>query len=406
MIDLQSIDLTRRHNSKYSIILIPLLIFFSICLIVAFLKINENSGITLSLFVIMATALALKWDADIRFVWVGISFFLIFKLYSLYNIDPITGPDSVRYFALTQNFSDLRAFYDFALNEISSFGLFGISSITFYGLFYMPYYVFFALKTPVAIVVFNTIFMVATIYLWSKTFVSFRGEITTKQKKLFISSLVLLAFFSPSLSYWSSVFLKDVFSLFLGVLSFYLLQKRKLLYFFIVLILAIAIRPYAIGFVFCFWAIFYLRNKFTFLASILAAIYVVYKAGLTGFINTFPMILRILFSPNPSKLDNWSNFFLPTFEGFVIILGLLLVFISFLRNKASRKVYIAFFMSLFIYACILTLVGQTSMLSKDLDYGLLSAGDDMFRKKLPFILIIYTVISYAIATSKTRLTLK
>lgn len=393
-----------KHDKK-QYLYISFIMFFSLILIAiaSFLTLNETYGVIFSLFLLILLSVFLKWNIDSRSLLLGLFVFLFFKIYGLYFIDPITGPDSVRYFGLVERFSDLTSFYNFAFYEIRTLGLFNISSITFYGLFYMPYYKLFSLTNPTSIAIFNSIMVVFIVFLWNKIFISFENDqLSSKIKPVFLNIMTALILLSPSMGYWSSVFLKDIFSLFLGVLSFYLFTKKRYILFIISLIFAIAIRPYAAGFIFMFWAFYKLKNKWAFIALIFAFVYVIYKSGLTGLFNTIPMAARILFVPNPLSLYNWDNFFLQTLEAFVILIGLIIVIISFFRNKNTRKVYLSFFLTLLIYACILTLVGQAAILHRDLDYGLFSAGDDMFRKKLPFVMIIYTTIAYALSTIKVR----
>lgn len=396
---------TYAKNDRAKYLHTSLSVFFVLILIsmIFTLRFNELYGVIFSFFILIFLGLSMKWNVDLRSLFISLVGFFIYKIYGLLYINPITGPDAVRYFDLTKEFTSLTSFYEFAIYELQLLGLLDISSITFYGIFYMPFYKLLSLSDSTSIAIFNSILVILMIFMWAKTFSGFHEDkISDKQKKVFLSTMVLLLFLSPAIGYWSSTFLKDIFSLFLGILSFYLLTKRKYLFFIVAIVIATAIRPYAIGFVFCFWAFYNLRNKWAFLAAIFSSVYVLYEAGLTGLFNTIPMTLRILLVPNPLSLYNWENFFLPTLEGAVIMMGLFLVFISFLRNKQARKVYISFALTLFIYACILTLVGQVAILHRDLEYGFLSAGDDMFRKKLPFMMIIYTAIAYAFAIIKTK----
>ena len=368
---------------------------------------NEVYAIIFSLFILAFVTITFKWQADLRFVFTGVAIFTFFKIYNFFLFSPITGPDSSKYFQQTQYYNTLKDFFIMAINVMQERGVYGATSYTIFGIFYMPFYFLLNLSLPQSIALFNSLAIVAIIYIWHKITVHyFSNQLTAPQLKLFNGFLVIMLFISPVLTYWSSAFLKDVFGLFLGVISLFLFMKKRYVLTIIFVLIAIAIRPYALAFIFCFWLINTQRNKLALIGALSASAFVVYKAGVIGLVNTVPMMARILMTPNPFSLENWSSFFFPTVEGIIVILGTMFALINFLGNKESRRIYITFFFALVIYACTLTLVGHTILLSRDLDYGILSAGDDMFRKKLPFMLVTYTMIAYTVSTYKNRLRLK
>lgn len=106
------------------------------------IRTHELLGIILSFSFIIAITLFLKWESDLRFAVFGSSLFVLFKLFSLFLVDPITGPDSERYFAQVENFNSLGTFIQFAIQDIQMHGIMGVTSYTFFGLFYMPFYFF------------------------------------------------------------------------------------------------------------------------------------------------------------------------------------------------------------------------------------------------------------------------
>ncbi|MDO6450493.1 hypothetical protein [Oceanobacillus profundus] len=404
---METSDFKKQYKSKNLMVLFFIIFLLLISVSYFLIITNETLGIILSISILIVMTMLLKWNADIRFVFFGISIFVIMKLYGFFNINPITGPDSEKYFGQVEQFNSFSAFIKYAIEDIQQYGIMDVSSYTFFGLFYMPYYFILNLSLPQSIALFNSLAIISIILFWNKTNIYyFKDNLTKSQMNIFLSLLVLFLFISPSMSYWSSAFLKDILSLFLGVLAFFSFSKKKYIITIFLLILAIALRPYAIVFIGCFWIISTQRYKLAFWLSIVASIFVVYIAGFTGLVNSFPTMLRILTIPNPFSLSNWENLFFPTAEGLIIFIGLSLAFLNFISNPQTRKFYYSFVLCLFIYSCTLTLVGHTALLSRDLEYGLLSAGDDMFRKKLPFMLVIYTMIAYTISTFKIRLRLK
>lgn len=383
--------------------------FFTLSLILVIpmtLIFDETFATIISFFIIFLVIQALPNDYNKFAVFISSFYFVVLKIYNYLYLPSVSGPDSQKYFAQTVIFNDFNTYLNFAISEIKIAGIFDVSSYTFFGLFYMPIYTFFEINSTQAIGLLNSIFVISTFFLWLNLVNNHMTFIEGTRKKLLLNTLVILLFVSPSFIHWSSSFLKDSFAVFLSVLSFSFFFNKRYLWFTVVIIIAIAIRPYAIVFILCYWLIFKNKNKLGLIGVALAALIVLIEANVLALINVIPMTVRLFVIPNPFSIKNWEYFFFPTLESVIIGLFSILAVINYFSNPSSRKFYHSFLIAAVGFSCTLTLLGYTGLMSKEMSYGFLSAGDDMFRKKLPFMLVTYTMIAYTIATLKTRIKIK
>lgn len=378
-------------------VLLYFLISSAITCVVIF-RVDESLGFLLSILLMTIASMLLNWESRSHFLMISICYFGLIKILFFLTLDPITGPDATRYYAQTFRFGDLDSFFTAVVNDIQRNGFFNATSYSQYGLVYMPFYSLLNAESPQAIAILNGAFIIMVIYLWGKLGSEFMPD-NSKYAKM----VVPLLFFSSSLSYWSSTFLKDSLSLMLGVCACYFMIRKKYVRCLLFAALAIALRPYAVAYIFCYWVFIKRKYKTALAATLLSLAWTLKTAGILGVINAFPMSARILISPNPLSMENWSNFFLPTIESFFTALILLFSVINFCLNRDTRSTYCLFGLTLLIYACVLTLVGHSNLMYRDMGYEFLSGGDDMFRKKLPFILIIYSAGAYTLSTFRIKI---
>src|SRR5690625_5779224 len=116
-------------------------------------------------------------------------------------------------------------------------------------------------------------------------------------------------------------------------------------------------------------------------------------AGSTVLINTVFSSISLLISPNPFDLGKWRLYGLRTFETLMVSIGAFLTGIIFIVNKESRKMISIFLIVLFSYACIMSTVGFSWHDQRGWDYGIGTIGDNVARKKLHIIGMIYLMIT-------------
>lgn len=379
-----------------------------ICVLFSFLTIvpintNEKFFILIILFALYVVALLIPWETQFNFLFLGLTFFFSYKIYFLFNMNPIEPLDSIRYFEQVDLFTSLKSFALYAFSEIQTFGILNVSSYTIFGSIYLPFYYLFGSESPHFIAVLNSGLILTSIFLWKKLADYYIKDIPGVINKY----VVILLLFSPSISYWSSMFLKDITSVATVIISLYLFHKKKYFGFLIIFVIAIALRPYAIAVLFCYYIVFK-RKKILGIAGAIGSLIVVWlQTGFTGFFNAFLNIRYILFSPNPFDAKNFTQLTLPTLESLLILLCVMATIYSFIVSKKSRALIICAGLSIFIYSCVLTLVGSVAIEETE-SYGLFTAGDDFFRKRTPMLFIIYLIAAYSIIQIKynSRLSIK
>lgn len=95
-------------------------------------------------------------------------------------------------------------------------------------------------------------------------------------------------------------------------------------------------------------------------------------------------------SPNPLNPDNWIGHLAPlAFEGSILAGLAALSLPIMLFSQRNRSLYLRIFLAILIYAAVLVLVGYVHARAHGVSYSVGTAGDNMLRKKLPLVPILY-----------------
>lgn len=324
------------------------------------------------------------------------------KIMYLLIMDPVATPDGVRYYNQIAQYQDnFKGFLDFFWFQITNNHVLASSYATF-GVVYLPFYMLFNTGSSYLILIFNIICLIFIAYFtYLNTKEIYVHEI--KHNKTFLSLIVAGVLISPTLMYWSSTFSKDIFGILMTMVALYFLLKKRYILFLITLLMATTIRPYSIAIIAIYYCLYKGSKKLMWLGIIGSIAVVGYYTGTTGVFNTFNTLAYLIASPNPLSLENWEGFFLFEVE-ILFILGMLaLSLYVFINNKESRKFYFLVLGGVFIYSCVMTLVGYGVIDARDLEYGVGVVGDDITRKKAPIIILYYIVISYTLIKLRTKI---
>lgn len=381
-----------------NIIVATLALFFIVvfCLILFGLS---DSGILIGILLLFVLSFLLPFKGYKYPIIFSVCIFTVVKFINYFNLNPITGPDSQRYFEQTLTYQNLEQFMSFVSFQYNHYGFFDMSSYVDFGFLYLPFYWAFNLSEANGIMIFNFLLVLLTTLVFSFiVYNNFKKNISNEHLIIFTTLIIMMFFLSPTFNYWSSTFLKDIASIFTTVLSFYFFDKKRYILFVLAITYATMMRPYAIAIFFIYWLITRQKIKVGLLGSVFSFLVVFLIGGFTGTLNIIPTMLRILVNPTFTNILNWQLFFFPTIEGLIIALVTIIAALNFLFNKSTRRFYVVFALSLFIYSCVLTVVGHAAILASDLDYSILTAGDDFFRKKLPFMPVTFIMIAYTFIT--------
>lgn len=343
-----------------------IIFFFMLSLLIIFMEFPNNSKI-ISIIIFIA----------------GLSI-------SSYLYYPIASPDAIQYYRIVNQFDRLIDFLSYWFENMNS------DPYVKFSIFYLPFYFFFHFKDEYFISVFNAfidIFIVYLIYKITKNNFDYK----LNSKSTFLTILVIGLFSSGNMIYHSTVFLKDVNVTFWCLLSLTLLLRKKYLLFIISLIISTYARIYSVVVIFCYYVIFKKKYKLAIIGLVCSLVFVFLNTGVTGLVNLNISVASLLISPHPFKINNWQLFGHRTLESLVIFLGLLLSLIVFLTQKESRKFYVLFLMSVYIYASIMVVAGSLWQSDLGIDYSVGIIGEDVARKKLPLIGLIYILFSYSLS---------
>ncbi|MDD9266224.1 hypothetical protein ACFPES_04190 [Paenibacillus sp. GCM10023248] len=318
-------------------------------------------------------------------------FFLMYVGISRYSLsnDPLQFPDSQMYFEelITHgNYYDLITFF---WNELCTGFQIDTQNNLVFALLYYPMFYFLHNNDPAFITTYNALLYIITGYL---TYRLLKKHSVFTDK---IINIILLGLFgSASLQYWSSFFLKDITSLFLIVLALNLFMNKKFIWFLFVMFFAYSLRVYSPVIILCHILLLKGYIRFSLLGAIFALVVEVYNVGLKGVINSLLNVGNMFSSPSPFNIENWKFQGYRTFESLIFLIILLLVIVVFLLNKESRSFYLTAFSVIYIYSAVVTIAGFQNLEYLGLDYVIGNFGDDMTRKKISIIIIIYIVFAY------------
>lgn len=313
-----------------------------------------------------------------------------------HTTDPLQSPDAYSYYQQVFNYSSYKEYLEFFIQDIKA-NLFAASSYTVFSFFYIPLYQIVQVPSEYLIVFLNVSFLIAVLYLARILFFGNFNVIPIDQQNKVISYFIILTFSSASLLYFSSTFYKDMLSLLLCLLTVFLFLKKRYLLFAIILFISIALRPYAIVTSMIYFIFIRDMRKSAMFVVLISAAYVFSQSGMVGLINSVLNIRYLLFSPNPFSIENYRMLPLQTVESLVLITLFLLSIIVYLTIRSSRPVLRMGIMCIYIYSCVMTLVGFGVLDARSMDYVIGSAGDSFSRKKIGIIILVYFIYSYVLA---------
>jgi len=124
---------------------------------------------------------------------------------------------------------------------------------------------------------------------------------------------------------------------------------------------------------------------------------VLLKVGVIGLFNAFLLTLFLFTSPNPFKALNWdAEFVMRTLEAVYMMATFVMAAVVWTLHKETRSFYTMCLILLFTIGCTLILVGYITVTERELDYGIGTVGDNMVRKKVPILPILYMLNAYTI----------
>lgn len=351
------------------------------------------------LIAVSIVAFFLKWTYPSRAIIVGLMVMFVGKVYYLYTLYPVIGPDGVRYYAQISSY-DMSSFLSFFWESLRNDHIL-MSAYPAFGIAYLPFYYLFNTDNVYLIVVLNTISLVGIVFVGYRITEKYFYD-RLKNNKTLLTMIAIGVLCSPSYMYWTSTFSKDVFSLFIAFLALYALLEKRFLLFLLLTAYATMLRPYSIAII----AIYFILYKGYFKLSLLMLLgslgIVWYSTGFVGVTNALYSTLYLVLAPFPLNLENWSLYFLPVAEVMLFSAFLLVSLYVFINNKKTRKFYMIALIGLVIYACVMALIGNAHITSRNLDYGFGTIGDNITRKKLPLIFMFYTVIAYTVVNLPRR----
>jgi len=344
------------------------------------------------IFFIVLSTLIFFLDFPPKTKYISTLMFISFMFINHFLYDPFHTIDSVRYHEIITNYDSYGELLSQWLYEM--FNDVPYKGLVKFGVIFYPFYSIFNFQDEYFLAVFNSLLMIFSIFIIFKIGKNnFYSDIISKD--LFLLFLVIGLFSSGSLYFYSTVFLKDLTNLFACLIAVYALIKKRYFWFFILLLFAIHTRSYSIAVIYFYYVFLKKDMKLAVLGLLGCSAFVAYHAGATGLINTVFSSISLLISPNPFDLGNWSLYGLRTFETLMVSIGAFLTGIIFIVNKESRKMISIFLIVLFSYACIMSTVGFSWHDQRGWDYGIGTIGDNVARKKLPIIGMIYLMITYS-----------
>ncbi|MCQ6560435.1 hypothetical protein [Paenibacillus mendelii] len=342
----------------------------------------------------------LRWPDTPGALYVGICVMLAGKLVYAVTTNPVTGPDEIHYFEQVSTFQKLSDFMPYALDHIVTQWA-NISAYPMFGMLYMPLFKWLELENPLAIIMLNSLLLILvvnqTYRLNAAKFDYALPDVQEERSSRFHAIVIFGLLVSPSFMLLSSVFAKDVACALLGLFGAGLLIRRKYVLFLLVLAYSTGLRDYSIVYTFGIYFLYAQKMRTSLVVMIAAMGVLVLQIGPLGLMNASLLTVFLFISPNPSNLSNWnSEIAMRTLEALWMSFILVASVLNYLRFKATRRFYLLALIVLFSYACTLVLVGYVTVTGREMEYGLGTVGDNMVRKKLPVLPILYVISAYTL----------
>ncbi|MFD0713724.1 hypothetical protein [Paenibacillus sp. GCM10027626] len=347
----------------------------------------------------------LRWPNTPGALFGGLCVMFAGKLVYALTTSPASGPDEIHYYEQVSAFQHLSEFMSYAVDHFfTQWG--NISAYPMFGMLYMPLFKWLSLEDPLAIIMLNSLLLMLVVnqtYRISAQYFRYEmpalaeREAEERQGSSFHAIIIFGLLASPSFMLLSSVFAKDVACALLGLYGAGLLLRRKYIWFIIIAAYATGLRDYSIIYTLGIYFLYARKVKTATLFMLIAAGVLVTQIGPLGVSNAVLLMLFLFISPNPIQPGNWdSQVIMRTLEALWMSAVLIVSIINFMKFRAVRSFYIIALLILFTYACALVLVGYVTVTGRDLEYGLGTVGDNMVRKKLPVLPILYVISAYTL----------
>ncbi|MUT64772.1 hypothetical protein [Paenibacillus sp. NEAU-GSW1] len=361
-------------------------------------------GLLLPAFALM------RWPNAPLLLMTGFTAMLLGKLIYGATVNPLNGPDEIHYFEQVTTFARLSEYMPYAMEHIRTQWM-NISAVPIFGMLYMPFFKWLELENPLAIILLNTVLLLLIVnaayrlndgrfgYTLPPDAEGRDGleDGAWRPKHSFAIVTVVGLLLSPSLMYMSSLFAKDITCVLLGLYGTILLLRKQWLLFIVVMLYATGLRDYAIIYTLSFYFLYAQKLRSAIVMAVGALLLIVWQVGPLSLINAGMLSVFLFISPNPINPANWEpKLMMRTMEALFMTIMLGMSVFYALKYKETRRFYLMAALLIFTYACVLVLVGYATVTGRSLDYGIGTIGDNMVRKKLPIVPVIYTISAYTL----------
>lgn len=327
-------------------------------------------------------------------IWIAISVF------NYYNLDMAVSPDAVKYRGYFFNYKSDPSYYISEIyQEIKQSRYYDVSSYSVVGVIFYP------LADALdwagiddAFLVLNFLFAVLTFLFYNKSIDHLSTNFSNEKKAAF-----LIWVFLPVVVYHYQVFSKDILSAFLCATAVLFLAKRQYVSAVLVFALATMLRPYSVAIIFAMYYFISDNARFLIYGAICSLIIVTVFVGVSGIVNSVLVLLYMPISPNFFSLDIERKDYIPLYvESFIFFIGILLFLVSVCYSRLARAFSYQSFAALFVYSCVMTVLGKYSAEHYDMTYEVGTMGNNALRKKIPILQIYISMVFVGLSFFKYK----
>lgn len=381
-----------------------------LCAARVLLRLDEFVGIAVTLILLTASFTFCNIKIVGNWLVLFAFFYTIGVFYFLALTPTLAGPDEINYYDSLLLIDDISLYLKKEISYFMTTDLLALrdSRITF-PLIYVPIFGFLNVELPEAIAIINVAFYFLAILIFIQLLNNYSPARISKKTCMLAGMLMLL---SPSAMYWSSVFSKDIISMSLCMLGAYFVIKRSYLFACLLIIMATALRPYAIAITGIYVLFLHKRMIYLLVSAAMGLALVLLVTHSVKVLMNVPIVSGyILLSPNPLNENNFSLSLVDTgtwvfaplpltleglFLGGVLVLGL----VEIIRTGRIGEWHARCALAIFVYAGVLVLVGHRNIHLQGFDYELGMAGDNIVRKKLAMLPILAVWAGYTLSRIK------